>query len=196
MLAAQPTAKLFVADSSLVASDYIGIFHRWIQQSRIDQLLIDVHNYSHVPGGPGIILIAHESYHCIDQKGGREGLWYRVRRGTPEDPSQALAGALKRALDACQLLQEDSGGKVTFSGASVRLSFEDRLRAPNDDATFEALEPQLQALASSWFGAGAAIAREPDPRANFAVTMAADSGGAQATQTLQQLAARVDNTAR
>ena len=50
-----------VPPESLVVSDYIPVFHRWIQgQVFEDHLLIDVHNYSHVKDGPGILLVAHE----------------------------------------------------------------------------------------------------------------------------------------
>ena len=186
MLVAQPTAKLFVASSTLKSDDYINLFHGWIQKSRIDELLIDVHNYSHVPGGPGIILVAHESYHCIDQKGDAEGLWYRVRRGVPQSPADALHSALKRAVTACQYLEEDSDGAVTFSGATLQLGFEDRLRAPNSDATFEALQPTLVELTQKWLGDTVTIRREQDARACFSVTCEAA-----ATQSLADLTARM-----
>ncbi len=38
--------------------DFIPLFHRWIQEQAIDgHLLIDVHDYSHIQQGPGILLV-------------------------------------------------------------------------------------------------------------------------------------------
>jgi hypothetical protein len=39
-------------------------------------LLIDVHDYSHVHHGPGILLVAHEANLSIDEAEGRRGLVY------------------------------------------------------------------------------------------------------------------------
>ena len=40
----------------------IPVFHGWIEnQVAKDELLIDVADYSHVPAGPGIVLIGHEA---------------------------------------------------------------------------------------------------------------------------------------
>jgi len=38
----------------------IPVFHSWIENQNGDELLIDVADYTHVPAGPGVVLIGHE----------------------------------------------------------------------------------------------------------------------------------------
>ena len=62
--------KLYLnANGSFDATDFIPVFHRWIQDKVVDDhLLIDVADYSHIPDGPGIMLVAHEGNISLDQK--------------------------------------------------------------------------------------------------------------------------------
>ena len=47
--------------------DFIPVFHRWIQKQTVSgHLLIDVHDYSHIHQGPGILLVGHEGNFSID----------------------------------------------------------------------------------------------------------------------------------
>ena len=53
--------KFFAQDADGFAIlKLIPVYHRWIQQNALEDLLIDVADYSHVPSGPGVMLIAHE----------------------------------------------------------------------------------------------------------------------------------------
>jgi len=54
--------KLLVIEPAKVdLGAVIPIFHQWIQDQIFDELLLDVANYSHVPEGPGVVLIGHEA---------------------------------------------------------------------------------------------------------------------------------------
>jgi len=79
--------KLFVEDpSSLEILSFVPIFHSWIQKQAVEgHLLIDIHDYSHVHRGPGILLVAHEGNFSMDQAEGRLGLFYY--RKQPSDGS-------------------------------------------------------------------------------------------------------------
>ena len=166
----QPFVKVYASRSDLPIRELIPIFHAWIQKSRTGDLLVDVHDYSHVHHGPGIILVGHECQYGLDQGEGRSGLLYRRRRGDPEPASSALRGAVDKALAACSFLEVDSGGKLAFDRNELRVGFDDRLRAPNDPATFAALRPDLDALAGSLWGSGS-IEQVGDPRAPFAARL-------------------------
>ena len=42
--------------------EFIPVFHSWIQKQAVENhLLIDVHDYSHMHQGPGILLVAQEA---------------------------------------------------------------------------------------------------------------------------------------
>jgi len=58
--------KLFAADAKgFDILKLIPMYHRWIQQKALQDLLIDVADYSHVPAGPGVMLIAHEGNYAL-----------------------------------------------------------------------------------------------------------------------------------
>ena len=70
--------KLFFANSQdRGLTGFIPVFHGWIQRQALPgHLLIDVHDYSHVHHGPGILLVSHEANLSIDEAEGRRGLVY------------------------------------------------------------------------------------------------------------------------
>jgi hypothetical protein len=157
--------KIFVANPGIVTiRDFIPIFHSWIQEQKIDEhLLIDVHDYSHVQNGPGILLVAHEGNFSLDQAEGRLGLVYYRK--------QPVADGLKAAFESAQAAARILEGEPTLKGIRFRadefLVFSnDRLLAPN---TSEA-RAELEAAIGRMF-AGATIslaARAVDPRERLA----------------------------
>jgi hypothetical protein len=136
--------KLF-ADSSapIPVRDFIPVFHSWIQKQAIERhLLVDVHNYSHIHHGPGILLVAQEGNFSIDMADGRMGLlYYRKKSGSD------IASVLKTAFAACRLLESDTafGGRLRFRSDEMWIVANDRLLVPNDDPTFEQLKPSIAA---------------------------------------------------
>jgi hypothetical protein len=144
--------KIFVDDPSQVALDeYIPVFHRWIQEQRLAELLIDVADYRHVPDGPGVMLIAHDAHYALDTAEGRLGLLYSRRRETHASRStigsvtERLCSVLSCALTACQQLEADSAlhGRLRFRGNELLLRSNDRLDTPDTAETYEALHQHL-----------------------------------------------------
>ena len=70
--------KLFFnRNGSYSSKDFIPVFHSWIQDKVVsDHLLIDVADYSHIPDGPGVMLIAHEGHFSLDQENRQPGIMY------------------------------------------------------------------------------------------------------------------------
>ena len=86
--------KLFAADSGAVrVKDFVPIFHSWIQKQCVENhQLIDVHDYSHIHHGPGILLVAHEGNFSTDMAEGKPGLAYFRKQpagGTSEETLRA-----------------------------------------------------------------------------------------------------------
>jgi hypothetical protein len=140
--------KFFMTDPQAVPIlDFIPVFQKWIQGQVIaDHLLIDVHNYSHIHNGPGILLVAHEGNFSIDMAGGQNGLLYHRK--------QPGGDVVKTALQACSLLESEPsfGGRVRFRKDELEIIANDRLVAPNDEATLARLEPTLSAALRSALG--------------------------------------------
>jgi hypothetical protein len=156
----------------------IPLYHRWIQQGALEDLLIDVADYSHVPAGPGVMLIAHEGNYALDESGHERGVLYyskhRLAGGLPE----RLASVAGRALKAAQLMSEaaELEGALSVSGSRLEFFANDRLAAPNTDASYRELAPTLQAFLQRLFaGAPYTLQRAVDPRERLSVRVHAQS---------------------
>jgi hypothetical protein len=157
--------KMFVANPGAVdIRDFIPVFHSWIQEQKIGgHLLIDVHDYSHVQNGPGILLVAHEGNFSMDQAEGRLGLVYYRK--------QPVAGGLKTAFETAQAGARLLEGEPTLNGIKFRddefLVFSnDRLLAPN---TIEARAQLETAIKRAFAGATVSLTlRATDPRERLA----------------------------
>src|SRR5579862_1490469 len=150
----------------------IPIYHRWIQQDLLEDLLIDVADYSHVPGGPGVMLIAHEGNYALDETGHERGVLYYSKHRLAGELPERLAQVARKALKAAQLMSGEATLAGTFSLPGNRLQFfaNDRLVAPNVGAAYTSLEPALrQFLDRLYAGTPYAMAREPDRRERLSV---------------------------
>ena len=134
----------------------IEVFHRWIQQGAVPGLLIDVADYTHLAGGPRVVLVAHEGHYALDDADGRLGLIYTRKQpleGTLPDRLASAAGVL---LAAAGRLEQDTSaladGGATFLGSEIAVVANDRLAAPRDEAAATAFRSALAALGARLFG--------------------------------------------
>lgn len=174
--------------------ELIPVFHRWIQSTALDDMLIDVADYSHVRNGPGMMLIAHEGNYGYDESDGRRGLLYYSKHPLEGTLEQRIGTVAAKSLKACsRLLQEkDVADKVGFPVSEVEIFANDRLAAPNTEESFEALRPALEAVAARLFGdSGYVLERvDNDPRERLTVRITANATGGEAPETLlERLAA-------
>jgi hypothetical protein len=132
---------------------FIGLYHRFIQQGRLEGLLLDVADYAHVPDGPGIVLIGHDVDYALDLQGGSAGLLTVRKRYADLSTADVLRDTLSRALGAVEAIEEDGSTGVSFSTASVTVQCFDRLRTPNTDDGYEALRKAVEPVADVLYGA-------------------------------------------
>ena len=178
--------KFFLQDSSqLELPDLIPVFHSWIQEQVVeDHILVDLHDYSHVQGGPGIVLVAHEGKFSMDLGDGRLGLFYYRKQPLEGSLENRLTSILKAALQGALLLENDSQlGEVRFKTDELLLVANDRLNAPNTEAAFRQLEPELSKFFGRLLdGKDLRLARREDPRERLSVWVSA--GQSPETQAL------------
>lgn len=173
--------KIFVTPESARAvevEDFIPVFHRWIKERLLQELVIDVANYGHVPKGPGVVLIGHGSDYFMDEGEGRLGLLHNRKRSGPA-PKDRLSDLARRTLHAATLIEREPslGGKVRFTTNELLFRINDRLAAPaNDDATFAAVRPELETWARELFGASFDMKRAGGAKDPFAVRITSDGG--------------------
>lgn len=164
--------KIFADRADIQIGDAIAVFHQWIQDSVAPELMIDVADYKHVPDGPGIMLIGHEADYSLDETGGRLGLLYNRKAAVEGDAQTALRQAFDAALTAARHLEAAApfAGKLHFDEGDVEVIINDRLIAPNTDATWDALSPEIARFFASVYGEGhVALERRGEPRERFRV---------------------------
>jgi hypothetical protein len=181
--------KIFLTPESARAVDLealIPVFHRWIKDHVLAELVIDVANYLHVPQGPGVVLIGHGADYFMDegadQGSRRPGLLYNRKRSGPA-PAERLTDLARRTLHAAALLEKEPSlaGKVRFSANELLLRVNDRLTAPATDVTLAALKPEIDALASRLFAGPFDLTRVGGPKEPFGVRLTSSSAATLAT---------------
>jgi len=163
--------KLLLKDPESIDLDrVIPVFHSWIQGQVCEELLLDVADYRHVHGGPGIVLIGHEADYSLDNTDNRWGVHYNRKTIVHGDNQKRLEQAVVAALTACQRLQHDDKLKLHFKGGEIEISVNDRALAPNGQETREALTPEIQVFAERLFRRGEySLSFDADPRRLFRV---------------------------
>jgi len=168
----------------------VPVFHNWIQGQIYDEQLLDVADYRHVPAGPGVILIGLQGDYSVDNTDNRLGVRYNRKAVIDGDNQDRLKQAARAALNACQRLEEEASlqGKLRFNGQDVEVFINDRLTAPNREATREALKSDFQSFANQLFGKNEySLSYGSDPRRLFTVSLKA-SQAIPVTELLANLA--------
>lgn len=159
MLSERLQLKLFLEPSAhFELESLIPVFHRFIRDHVLLELLIDVVDYSHVPDGPGVVLIGHAADFYVGALDGALGLVYSRKRGGPGAEAR-LEDALRRLVNAARLLEQETTLKLHFRSSELSLRLTDRLRAPNDDATFESTKAEVEQLFGRVYGGTVSVAR-------------------------------------
>ncbi len=134
------------SESAAAPEEFIPVFHRWITERVLPELLIDVADYSHVHEGPGVLLVGHDAIYAYDESRGEPGLLYSRRRETAPETAgirtlgERLESLLLCAFRACDQIEAEPqlDGRVAFDRHRIELRVNDRL-VPRDDETASAL---------------------------------------------------------
>ena len=125
---------------------FIDIFHEWIRHKTLDGILLDVADYRHVPDGPGIMLISHEINFAMDHANGRFGLYAQRKLGEAATHRDRILELVRATVAFGALLELDHrvGQQLRFEAGLLEYSANDRLLAPNTEAAYASLKPDLE----------------------------------------------------
>lgn len=167
--------KILVDDQGDVdLTRFIQVFHAWVRDQILDELLIDVADYRHVPEGPGVMLIGLEADYNMDSAGGRLGLRYNRKAPLSSSNADRFSQALASAARVCHLLEEHFEGEdaIKFSRQEFELFINDRALAPNTSETLAACQPEIEAFLKTALGHDQfTLEHHADPRSRFGVTI-------------------------
>ena len=176
-------AKIFIDEASrLSAETLLPVFHEWISQQAVDEVLIDVVDYSHVRRGPALMLVALEADYVLDEGDGETGIRYIRKRALPASFEAAVTQAVLQAARACLLLDVAS-----FDANRIEITLLDKLHFSTASA---ALENALSAIAATVHaGQGTVTAIPDDPRRplRFVIRHTGDT-------SLEELVARLETS--
>ena len=159
----------FFVDGELTADleEFINIFHRLVAEQAMDEMMIDVADYRHVPEGPGVIMVGLEADYAIDHKDGRYGLRYNRKAPLEGSNQDRLRDAFEKARKTCTLLESEIDG-VKFSRTDFELFINDRALAPNTPETLDAARPEIESFLREGLGqSDFEISFESEPRKLF-----------------------------
>jgi hypothetical protein len=166
--------KVFATpESTMNWHGLIPVFHRWIQEQAVPESLIDVADYSHVPAGPGVLLIGHEAFYSIDNREDRPGLLYNRRTALEGTAEERLRQAIDAAISAAGKLESEPelAGRVRFDPSHCEVFVNDRFLAPNTAQTFEVVGPMVARVFSERFGRPAELHWDSNLRGLFRVSV-------------------------
>ncbi|MCE9599577.1 MAG: hypothetical protein K8S54_16585 [Spirochaetia bacterium] len=164
--------KIFVKNPESIGdgTEFVNMFHEWIQGGVCSELMLDVADYSHVPAGPGVMLIGHDANYSIDfGDENRPGLLFNRKDKLTGDNVSRIKHVLGQAVLACDRIQKHKNhSKVVFDPTTVIFTVNDRMLAPNSQATFEATKADFQAALANLPGLELSLL-STEPRERFAV---------------------------
>ena len=161
--------KIFLQEPQKVnLADAVPVFHQWIRESFLPEMLVDVADYRHVEAGPGVLLIGHEANYSLDNREDRLGLLYNRKAYLDGTFQDRLSQGYRSALETCDRLEREAvfRGKLKFDRNTLEVFVNDRLLAPNTEETWQALRGELEA-----FFEGFTIERQGEPRDLFRVAV-------------------------
>ena len=146
--------KLFADGQPPLEKKLIPVFHNWIQNDIVNGLLLDVADYSHVPDGPGVLLIAESANYGFESGAdGRYGLVFASKETSDASNADKLLAAITAVVDAAVKLQSepDLAGSMRLMASSPTATL--RLhcrRAGLSPRTSSRVCPQTWAVPGSW----------------------------------------------
>jgi hypothetical protein len=146
--------KLYLQEPESVKLDaLVPVFHGWIQNKVCEELLIDVADYRHVHGGPGVVVIGHQADYSVDNTDNRLGIRYNRKAALEGSNRDRFSQALRAALQACQRLESDEKleGTLRFDRQNLKLFVYDRLLAPKSEQTTNSVQGELENFFGSVF---------------------------------------------
>lgn len=159
--------KIFVdGELTIEIEDLVKVFHKWVSEQSMPEMMIDVADYMHVPNGPGIVLVGHEADYALDYTSGNVGLRYNDKAAREGSNQEMLQHAFDNASKACSRLEQALPG-LSFDRSKIELTINDRAVAPNTSETKEALSADFESFAKSIGGGDATLEYESNPRRLF-----------------------------
>jgi len=128
---------------------FLPVFYDWIRLELLEGLFIDVADYSHVPGGPGVLLIGDRIHLAVEFGAeNRFGISFQDKRQGDKANPDRIEAAIRKILRASLALEQDDR-------ISPALIFEPeiiRVRVSGTVSSTEVLRSRLEKIFRKIYG--------------------------------------------
>ncbi len=162
------------ADFSL--DPFLAVFGRLRQDTANPEEWVDMADYAHMPKGVGMLLAGHRANFSIDQGDPGPGFLYAGKSGHEGPIDQRVLETFRRCIALVEplLAEPEYPSALQPVWGSWELVINDRLEAPNTDATDAELRSGIETALDQLFGRGGYTAeREPDPGRRYGFSIRA-----------------------
>lgn len=163
--------KIYVeGEMGLDPERFIDLFHGWVGPQVMDEMLVDVADYTHVPNGPGVLAIGLECDYSMDKADGKWGMRYNRKAPLDGDNASRLSTSFASAAKGCEKMEKEFEGELKFSRREFEIFVNDRALAPNTAETFAACREELESALTKVLGHDEfSLTHDENPRGRFRV---------------------------
>lgn len=142
---------------------FLVIFDRWRKADDHPADWVDLADYAHMPGGPGILIAGKRDTFSVNLNPPGPGLLTSVRRGLEGSLEDRFREALRRAreFNAAVMAEPEFPAEFSVREGAWEIYVNDRLGFPNTDPTDRLVRP---AVAAALGVAPESLTRDPDSR--------------------------------
>ncbi len=142
---------------------FLVIFDRWRKADDHPADWVDLADYAHMPGGPGILIAGKRDTFSVNLNPPGPGLLTSVRRGLEGSLEDRFREALRRAreFNAAVMAEPEFPDDFSVRKGAWEIYVNDRLGFPNTDPTDRLVRP---AVAAALGVAPGLLTRDPDSR--------------------------------
>ncbi len=142
---------------------FLVIFDRWRKADDHPADWVDLADYAHMPGGPGILIAGKRDTFSVNLNPPGPGLMTSVRRGLEGSLEDRFREALRRACEfnAAVMAEPEFPAEFSVREGAWEIYVNDRLEFPNTDPTDRMVRP---AVAAALGVAPGLLTRDPDSR--------------------------------
>lgn len=128
----------------------VPVFHAWIRDRALAEVLVDVARYGHVANAPAVILVGQSGDYAIEVTPGGQR-FVAVRKRDAASDADRLVDVAESLMTAAKLFSA-ALPRVGYRTDELTLRVLDRLNAPNTPETFTRIAEEVGAFARAWLG--------------------------------------------
>ncbi len=163
------------APADFSVDPFLAVFARLRHDKANPEDWVDMADYAHMPKGAGMLLAGHRANFSIDLGDPGPGFLYAGKSGHEGAIDERVLETFRRCIALVEplLAEPEYPSALQPAWGSWELVVNDRLEAPNTDATDAELRSGIETALDRLFGGNYTAEREPDPGRRYGFSIRA-----------------------